>query len=196
MAIDLNKITPKQKLIIEKGLIDYVYIMKYWKDNDIDFQKIYYDFYLRARWKIMSKPENQYIYFKKLQNLKANESLFDILFYLKEHMDSNSFEFSIATKLLHTRNDQTPIYDSKIRNYLIRQENVQFWWLTSFKNSRNKTKLEQIEHDWHLLISWYKNFLPSKMGREWIAWFDFNFSKYRHISDVKKIDFIIFGAFE
>ena len=112
----------------------------------------------------MSKPENQYIYFKKLQNLNANESLFDILFYLKEHMDSNSFEFSIATKLLHTRNDQTPIYDSKIRNYLIRQENVQFWWLTSLKNSRNKTKLEQIEHDWHLLISWYKNFLPSKMG--------------------------------
>lgn len=37
MAIDLNKVTPKQKLIIEKGLLDYVYIMKYWKDNDIDF---------------------------------------------------------------------------------------------------------------------------------------------------------------
>ena len=116
MTIDLNKITPKQKLIIEKGLLDYVYIMKCWKNNDIDFQKIYYDFYLRSRWKVMSKPENQYIYFKKLQNLNANESLFDILFYLKEHMGSNSFEFSIATKLLHTRNDQTPIYDSKIRN--------------------------------------------------------------------------------
>lgn len=93
MTIDLNKITPKQKLIIEKGLLDYVYIMKCWKNNDIDFQKIYYDFYLRSRWKVMSKPENQYIYFKKLQNLNANESLFDILFYLKEHMDSNSFDF-------------------------------------------------------------------------------------------------------
>lgn len=66
MAIDLNKVTPKQKLIIEKGLLDYVYIMKYWKDNDIDFQKVYYDFYLRARWKVMSKPENQYIYLYKI----------------------------------------------------------------------------------------------------------------------------------
>lgn len=153
MAIDLNKVTSKQKLIIEKGLLDYVYIMKYWKDNDIDFQKIYYDFYLKARWKVMSKPENQYIYFKKLQDLNPNESLLDVLFYLREHMDSKSFEFSIATKLLHTRNDHMPIYDSKIRNYLIRQENVRLWWLTSFKNSGDKAKLAQIEHDWDLLIS-------------------------------------------
>lgn len=49
MVINLNKITLKQKLIIEKGLLDYVYIMKYWKNNEIDFRKVYYDFYLKAR---------------------------------------------------------------------------------------------------------------------------------------------------
>lgn len=39
MAIDLNKITPKQKLIIEKGLLDYVYIMKYWKITILIFKR-------------------------------------------------------------------------------------------------------------------------------------------------------------
>lgn len=78
MVINLNKITLKQKLIIEKGLFDYVYIMKHWKNNEIDFRKVYYDFYLKARQKVMSKIENQYI-FSKLNDLNASESLLDNL---------------------------------------------------------------------------------------------------------------------
>lgn len=58
MKIEVQKITSRQKLIIEKGLCDYRYIMKDWKKNDSDFQSVFYDFYLKARWAVMSKPEN------------------------------------------------------------------------------------------------------------------------------------------
>ena len=65
MAIDLNKITPKQKLIIEKGLIDYVYIMKYWKDNDIEYSGVAEPCFP------LKEPPNIPV---KRANLSANES--------------------------------------------------------------------------------------------------------------------------
>lgn len=56
--------------------------------------------------------------------IQSSLFLFTIIVMIK-------FQNIIAAKLLHTRSDQIPIYDSKIRSYLIRQENVQLWWLTS-----------------------------------------------------------------
>jgi len=47
--ININKITSRQKLIIAKGLLDYQYIMDNWHTNSMDFQEVYYDFYLKAR---------------------------------------------------------------------------------------------------------------------------------------------------
>jgi hypothetical protein len=40
MKIELEKITPRQKLKIAKGLCDYQYIMDNWQVNDDDFQDV------------------------------------------------------------------------------------------------------------------------------------------------------------
>ena len=61
--IDVSKITERQKLTIAKGLCDYCYIMDNWKKNDEDFKDVFYNFYLKARWSIMNKPENKEPYF-------------------------------------------------------------------------------------------------------------------------------------
>ena len=195
MKIELNKITPKQKLIISKGLCDYQYIMENWEKNDADFRDVYYEFYLKARWAKMNKEENKEPYFNKLQHISSEANLMDILDELKEEMASGSYELSIGSKLLHTRNSMFPIYDSKVREYLMNNEGVEFWWNVSGTSRPPRTpKKEQIRHDWEILCNWYQNFLTSERGKQWVEWFDINFSAYTHISNVKKIDFIIFAT--
>lgn len=197
MRIDLEKITPKQKLIIAKGLCDYQYIMDYWQSNDADFQSVYYEFYLKARWAVMRNPNNWHPYFEKLQSISPNDDLMDILCALKSKMEKDSFEFSLGSKLLHTRNPSVPIYDRKVREYLSEEENVNFWWHVVRKESRiprGTTEFEKIKHDWAALRKWYDSFLPSARGKEWIAWFDLNYPAFASISDIKKVDFIIFAT--
>lgn len=195
MRIDVNQITPRQKLTIAKGLCDYQYIMDNWQTNDADFQAVYYEFYLKARWAVMSKPNNKALYFQKLQSISPEDSLIDILNDLKEKMENQSYELSIGSKLLHTRNAASPIYDSKVREYLSREENVNFWWQRTIKESdapRGISECGKIKHDWLELCKWYNTFLTSTRGTKWIEWFDINFPNYTHISNIKKIDFIIY----
>ena len=195
MKIDLNAITPKQKLVISKGLCDYQYIMNNWEQDDADFRDVYYEFYLKARWAVMKKDGNRLPYFDKLQQISQDDNLMDILEELKEKMESGSYELSVGSKLLHTRNSAFPIYDSKVREYLMNNEGVEFWWNVSGTSRPPRTpKKEQIRHDWEMLCDWYREFLSSDRGRRWVEWFDDNFSTYKHISDVKKIDFIIFAT--
>ena len=60
--------------------------------------------------------------------------------------------------------------------------------------SKKMTKTQKIPTDWKTLIDWYDMFMKSPIGKNWIAWFDKNFPNYTSISDVKKIDFIIFAT--
>lgn len=199
MSINIEMITPRQKLIIAKGLCDYQYIMDNWEKNDDDFRTVYYDFYLKARWAVMSKESNSQPYFRKLQTILPTDDLVDIVSDLKEEMERQSYELSLISKLLHTRNPSSPIYDSKVREYLSREENVEFWWqrktgMSGKSAPRGTAEIAKIEHDWLALCEWYKEFLQSSRGLQWIEWFDSNFPTYKHISSVKKVDFIIFAA--
>lgn len=197
--ININNITERQKLIIAKGLLDYQYIMQNWHTNSDDFKKVYYDFYLKARWSVMVQKNNSEPYFNKLQSVSANADLMDIILDLKNKIITQSLEFSLCTKLLHTRNPNLPIYDSKVKEYLSMQENVEFYWHRTKgmygKSAPRKTKeVDKIKHDWDNLCKWYNQFLSSPRGEEWIAWFDKNFPDHKNISNVKKIDFIIFAT--
>lgn len=195
--IDVNLISKRQILTIEKGLCDYRYIMDNWKNDDKDFREVYYDFYLKARWAVMSNPKNQNPYFEQLNKTSSQATLFDVLKELKTNMEKGSYEFSLASKLLHTKNDQNPIYDSKVREYLSIEENVNFWWQKTQKESgcpKGTKEIDKICHDWNLLKEWYKYILTSDRGKEWIMWFDKCFPNYSNISNIKKVDFIIFAT--
>ena len=178
--IVLSKITRIQKLIILKGLVDYEFIMKYWKTDGPDFEKVYYNFYLTAERFKYSNPVAQKIYFERLLKTKPTDSLLDII------KDIGGNDFVVASKLLHTVNPNKPIYDSKVRKYLIAFEGVKLY--------KHPYNLTTIEKDWKLLKGWYTSFLPSKRAKSWIQWFDKEFPAYSHISDVKKIDFIIYAT--
>lgn len=191
--IDITRITPRQILTIEIGLCEYRYVMEHWMLNDADFQSVYHDFYLSARGGVMRKEGNVKPYFDKLQSISPSDSLIDIIEDLKESMEQHSYEFSLSSKLLHTRNSLSPIYDSKVREYLSKEENVHFWWHGTGA-PRGTSEIDKIKHDWQQLNDWYDQMLHSDRGKEWIAWFDDTFPKDVGISDVKKIDWIIFAA--
>lgn len=197
MRINLETITPRQMLTIAKELCDYQYIMDNWEKNDEDFQEVYYNCYLKARWPIMNKTNNKKIYFDKLQMISPTEDFMDIVAYLKKEI--GSYEVSFASKMLHTKNASMPIYDKKVREYLSKEENVEFWWQRSESMSgksapRGTPEFDKIKHDWVELCCWYERFLKSFDGQQWIEWFDINFPTYKEINNVKKIDFIIFAT--
>lgn len=199
MKIELDKITTRHKLTIAIGLCEYQYIMDNWKKNDIDFQDVYYEFYLRARWAVMNKGGNKNPYFQKLQSISPSDYLISILEELQNEMESHSYELSLGSKLLHTRNPLSPIYDSKVKEYLSKNEDVEFWWhrekgMFGSSAPRGTSEIKKIEHDWTELCRWYNGFVVSDRGKQWIGWFNENFSAYSGISDVKKVDFIIFAT--
>ncbi len=192
MPMVLRSITPKQKLIIAKGLLDYQFIMDNWKTDSREFREVYYEFYLKARWAVMKKPENSDSYFAILQNVSATSNLIDIIDELQQNISPRSYEFSVCSKLLHTINPSSPIYDSKVRKFLSEETKTDFWF-NSGKKSNISTR-DKIIHDWKKLCEWYEAFLKSPTGKEWIAWFDSNFPSFSQISNVKKIDCIIFAT--
>ncbi len=199
MSLDVNKITDRQKLIIKKGLLDYKFIMDNWqKDvNDADFQDVYYEFYMTARWSVYKKNDNAKAYFTIFgeKESAAQEDLESVLNTLRKRLHKESYEFSLASKLLHTINPNLPIYDSKVREYLL-SEQVSLYWNVPNRISgadRGMKDLDKILHDWKGLCDWYNRFLKGD-GKEWGEWFDKNFPDSSGISDVKKIDFIIFAT--
>lgn len=199
MHIETLNITSMQKLTIAKGLCDYQFIMENWQTNSDDFKHVYYEFYLKARWAVMTNTNNSTPYFKILQKISPTQDLISIIKELNEEMENKSFEFSLGSKLLHTRNPMVPIYDSKVKKYLSKEENVELWWNRSkdmygSPAPKGTSELDKIKHDWINLYEWYSQFLSSSRGKDWVDWFDNNFPAYKSISNVKKIDFVIFAV--
>ena len=177
------------------GLLQYDYIQaKFFSgiDND-DFRDVFTNYYCIPQFG-MRRSENRNHFFEKLFNCSKNQDLVDLVNYLQTNCPAGSYTFSFATKLLHTVNPDSPIFDRKSYRYLKREERVDLWSVISFtKDSQGKRVYKPgiIEHNWETLNSWYSSFLVSKRGKSWINWFDSNFPSHHSISNVKKIDLII-----
>lgn len=58
---------------------------------------------------------------------------------------------------------------------------------------KGQTKYQQFQHDWGMIKNWYNNFIKNDQRyTQWINWFDGKFPQHKNISNVKKIDFLIF----
>lgn len=188
--IDLNKINERQIMNIRVGLLQYKYIKDYVEGNIKDatlndFKKVYTNFYLKAQGKVGKCDKYFELLFSKKYNKK--EDLLDVVLELKEVLEM--YEFSFASKLLHTINNDLPIYDRKVYDYL---KSIK---VKGLMDKNNKNKELTITTNWNAINDWYKEFLNGD-GQEWIKWFDSNFNEYSDISPIKKIDFIIMACSE
>lgn len=188
MGIDIHKVTERQIMAIEVGLLQYKYIQDHYHDDDEDFRDVFYDFYLRSQSRLNQAPY-QNDFFDLLKNSSPNACIEDIIEKLRESL--KIYEFSFASKILHTINTKSPIYDSKIYKYL-KSEGVDMWDIQQVR--KNETKMERILHNWEVLNKWYEEFFKTNTFKDWIEWFDKIFPAYANISDVKKVDSIIFAC--
>ena len=186
--INLKNVTKEQKEYFRECLRNYCFIMEQKSKIPLseEFKNNFNNFYLKAR---RLKNEYKPKYFKELnQRIKdTNISVEDFDNILnKLNKITGAWEISITSKLMHTVNPDLPIFDSKVKNYLIKYEDV----ILSIYGKGEQRK-QAVLRAWCNLNNWYNNIEIKKS--DWIDWFDKEFPEYKdRISATKKVDFIIF----
>lgn len=173
-----------QKTELKKGIEKYKYIMLHLQEvdvsSDVEFQKAFETFYKLSRY----PKEFRKLYFNLMEEKKNKSDVsFEEIFYIvktfyKQIGKSNKdrTEISFSSKLLHTINDSYPIWDSVLtdKNHFNLKCNVKTA-VSTYKSYEDKCN----------------QLLNSSEGHDLIKIFNDECSLYAGISDVKKIDFIL-----
>ena len=96
--------------------------------------------------------------------------------------DKPKIYFSFATKLLHTINQDCPIYDSRLAD---------FYFLPYILESDTEKKLEMYREQYDFLISEYKRIENENLLKPTLELFEEEIEGFGEISLTKKIDFIL-----
>ncbi len=144
--------------------------------KDKAFQTKYNGFY-RVRQRTPEWYEN---YFTLMQELKGNPHTFnDVLDELKNR--TGRYEPSFSSKLVATINPNKPIWDI----YILKN--------TSHKppSYSNNKKFDLAKESYQSIERWYESFIPSENGKLCIDVFNKKVKEHGKITDLKKIDFIL-----
>lgn len=170
---------------------DYLYIKENFSKinvaENINFQKIYKSFYKLT---IAGLTEEFIIEYFSIMEKSKNEAIdidyiLRILYEFKTKKGVNSIQFSFATKLLNTINDEFPIYDSKVRCLFDFPKNYRF---------KSIDKKIQNYKEQHLYIKKvYNEILNDKLLESTFEKFDKKFGNI-NFPLTKKIDFIFWEA--
>ena len=161
------------------NLYDYIMTQVQQTDvaNDSDFQRTFNGFY-----RVRRNAEWRKIYYTYFESIKTSAPTFaGIITYLYEQ--TGNIEPSFSSKMLATIDPQKPIWDK----YVVQNLGIQL---------RGNSKQEQLENaiDCYARIEkWYEDFLHTPKANECIALFDRLIPCYSHISDVKKIDCVVWS---
>lgn len=164
----------------KNGIAKYLEIMKIFNEVDVrkcpDFQRIFNGFY-----KIRQRPQAWYeIYYDYLESKKLEGTTFcETLDFLNSEL--GRYEPSFSSKLVATLNPNKPIWDRFV-----------------LKNTKHKmpaysdkNKIEMAKKTYSSLTKWYSNFLSSGDGQKIISIFNNKVESSLEISDLKKIDFVL-----
>lgn len=147
--------------------------------EDKDFQTAFTAFFrLRrdSKWR-----EHYFSLFERQKKRGINVSFGEIL--LRLFKQCGQIEASFSSKMLATINPEMPIWDSIVLKNL------------GFK-IKGKTKEEKFSNAVVLyddICKWYQQFKKTDEAKRMLESFDLAFSEYRHISETKKIDFMLWA---
>ena len=158
------------------------------------FEKTFTAFY-----RLRLSTTEKVIFFREMRSCKPSNP---IVFadYLQSHGVSK-FQFSFATKAVHTYNPNSPIYDSRVADYLKKYEGCSGIRLHAAMRREPATKKSRFDpvadrlrviNNWSIIKGWYASFKTDPRYAQWISWFDCEFGS-NTITDTKKIDFIIWA---
>ncbi len=180
LDFDVKKVF-QERLASSMGLDKYMYIIdqvhKINVSKDEDFQRIFNGFYIVRRNEEWRKI--YYDYFEVVKN--DNPSFESILRYLYEK--TGNVETSFSSKMLASISYEKPIWD----RYVVQNLGVNLTGDTKEEKLNNAISLyESVE-------KWYETFMNTDKGKECIAEFDRVLPDYKDISDIKKIDSILWS---
>jgi len=168
-----------------KDLERYFYIKKEYKNgnikNNLEFQKTYKKFY------VMRFLTQRFFkeYFIILSNRETDlRKILDRLYIIPRKNGTKAVHFSFVTKLLHTENNNLPIYDSLVgKAFGLR-----------VTGKTKKDKIDSCVEIYDKLKWYYKKLLNSRRVKGIILAFRRNFNcDKKKISDTKVLDFIIWA---
>jgi hypothetical protein len=164
----------------QKGIAQYRKLMELAPKIDVsantDFQRKYNAFY-----RVQRRQEPWYrSYYTLMQQLKNSQPTFhDVLDTI--HQMTGRYEPSFASKLVATIDPSKPVWDVHILNN------------TNHKppSYSHKAKLSLAKVAYDSIESWYAEFLMSEDGKLCISEFNRLVPNSHDITDIKKVDFIL-----
>ena len=175
--LNLNEILSNKTL--KSSMEKYAFIMKEFKENNVEtnkiFQKKFNGFY-RVR-----RNENwQKVYYEIMEKGKTSNPSFEEI--VRElYNKTGRVEASFSSKLIHTLNNDMPIWDKFILQNLNKQAPAYY----------KENKLEISIKLYDEIIAWYDNALQTEEIQETLSLFDNNFPEYTWFSHTKKLDFLL-----
>ena len=177
---DVNKVF-QERLAFSLGLDKYQFIVDQLKKTDVsvdaDYQRTFNGFYIVRRneaWRTV-----YYTHFESIKN--GTPTFASILMHLYECI--GNIEPSFSSKMLATICPDKPIWD----RYVVQNLNMELL---------GGTKEERLNHAILLytdIENWYADFLHTDKANECIETFDRILPDYKHISNIKKIDSILWS---
>lgn len=180
MSFNVSKVF-QDRLASSMGLDKYRYIMEQVNNTnvatDMDFQRTFNGFYIVRRNESWRKF--YYEYFESAKN--GTPTFEDIITYLFEC--TGNIEPSFSSKMLATILPEKPIWD----RYVVQNLNMKLTGATKKEKLKNAVIL------YADMEKWYADFLESEKGKECIREFDRVLPDYKGISNIKKIDSILWS---
>ncbi|SEI45273.1 hypothetical protein SAMN04244572_00336 [Azotobacter beijerinckii] len=157
------------------------------KNNTPKFRSTYRQFYKLNAARLSEKFCE--LYFALLEEHRNDEyiqveSITNSLYELESNSKgTHAVHFSFASKLVHTINNDLPVYDSMV---------AAFYFFPNIKSNWNKAKkIEEYLTSYHFLINEYKRVIENNLLGQAIEQFRERFEVGIEYSDVKLIDTLI-----
>ncbi len=123
-------------------------------------------------------------YFRLMEQYRKRKDVSFGEVLLRLHQTVGQVEASFSSKMLATLNTEMPIWDSNVLTAL----------RLSLKGNKPELKLSNAVVLYDRICRWYKEFLQTDNAKDLLRRFDTEFPEYISLSDVKKIDFILWAS--
>ena len=184
MIVNAENIFLKRKDLVKEWRIEkYAYVMdtvqKTNVASDANFQKTFNGFYRVRRGAEWRKV--YYDFFERHKEEK-NISFEEIVTYIFEK--TGRIEASFSSKMLATFDSRFPIWDV----YVMRNLGLEL------KGKTKEERLQKAIYIYDEMKRWYETYLNTQEAKDQIALFDRYLPEYVWLSDVKKIDFLLWST--
>ena len=201
------------KIAIENakdGLDTYNNIMEQFPNTivseDPSFQKTYKNFYKMQRFCSNEFTDVYFSFLEKHKNSNSKPTFIDALKYLydtgKRRKDGKLvYEFSFVSKLLATLDPNLPVWDQNVLSKFGKKNPAIYIpkakrkdeTIEERKEKAKTRRIKKAEKIYNDLTEWYKYFIESYEGINWIKEFDDKYPNYSNITSTKKIDLILWS---